>query len=93
MDNDKKELLYVMNLLKNKPQNEISKDYSNFRINKKFQFNIKPEAKFDQMVINDNFFNNLFVPSSKNETVYYKKANQRIISMETMIHYQQQRIH
>ena len=70
MDNDKKELLYVMNLLKNKPQNEISKDYSNFRINKKFQFNIKPETKFDQMVINDNFFNNLFVPSSKNETVF-----------------------
>ena len=70
MDNDKKELLYVMNLLKNKPQNEISKDYSNFRINKKFQFNIKPEAKFDQMVINDNFFNNLFAPSSKNETVF-----------------------
>ena len=70
MDNDKKELIYVMNLLKNKPQKENSKDYSNFKINKKFQFNLKPESKFDQVVINDNFFNNLLAQSPRNETVF-----------------------
>ena len=70
MDNDKKELIYVMNLLKNKPQKENSKDYSNFKINKKFQFNLKPESKFDQVVINENFFNNLLAQSPRNETVF-----------------------
>jgi tubulin polyglutamylase TTLL5 len=71
MDNDKKELIYVMNLLKKQPHNEISKDYSNFKINKKFYFNMKPETKFEPMVINDNFFNNLVTPSTaQNETVF-----------------------
>ena len=31
MDNDKKELIYVMNLLKKQPHNEISKDYYTFK--------------------------------------------------------------
>lgn len=70
MDNDKKELIYVMNLLKNKPSKEISKDYSCFKINKKFQFNYKPESKFEPVVINDNFFNKLFAQSPQNETVF-----------------------
>ena len=70
MDNDKKELIYVMNLLKNKPSKEICKDYSCFKINKKLQFNLKPEAKFEPVVINDNFFNNLFAQCPRNETVF-----------------------
>ena len=70
MDNDKKELIYVMNLLKNKPSKEICKDYPCFKINKKLQFNLKPEAKFEPVVINDNFFNNLFAQCPRNETVF-----------------------
>ena len=71
MDNDKKELIYVMNLLKNHPQKEISKDYSSFKINKKFQFNMKSTSKFDHpVVVNDNFITNLFTKSSPNDTVF-----------------------
>ena len=70
MDHEKKELIYVMNLLKNKSNKEISKDYSCFKINKKLQFNFKPETKFEPVVINDNFFNNLFAQSPQNETVF-----------------------
>ena len=47
MYNDKKELIYVMNLLKNKPSKEICKDYSCFKINKKLQFNLKPEENLN----------------------------------------------
>ena len=94
MDNDKKELIYVMNLLKNKPSKEISKDYSCFKINKKFQFNFKPESKFEPVVINDNFFNNLFAQSPQNETVFItlqdNKSNKNTDT--TMIPFPQQRI-
>ena len=70
MDNEKKELIYVMNLLKNNPQKEISKEYSSFKINKKFQFSMKPETKFEPMVVNDNFFKKLFSQPSQNGTVF-----------------------
>ena len=70
MENEKKELIYVMNLLKNHPKKEISKDYSTFKINKKFQFSMKPETKFDNVVVNDNFFKNLFSQASQNATVF-----------------------
>ena len=70
MENEKKELIYVMNLLKNHPKKEISKDYSTFKINKKFQFSMKPETKFDNVVVNDNFFKNLFSQQSQNATVF-----------------------
>ena len=70
MDNEKKELIYVMNLLKNNPQKEISKEYSSFTINKKFQFSMKPETKFEPMVVNDNFFKKLFSQPSQNGTVF-----------------------
>ena len=70
MDNDKKELIYVMNLLKNKSKSEISKDYSCFKINKKMQFNLKPETKFTPVVISDNYINNLFSQSPQSETVF-----------------------
>ena len=70
MDNDKKELIYVMNLLKNNPQKEISKDYSSFKINKKFQFSMKSDSKFEPMVINEKFITNLFTKSSPNDTVF-----------------------
>ena len=70
MENEKKELIYVMNLLKNHPKKEISKDYSTFKINKKFQFSMKPETKFDNVVVNDNFFKNLFSQPSQNATVF-----------------------
>ena len=59
-----------MNLLKNHPKKEISKDYSTFKINKKFQFSMKPETKFDNVVVNDNFFKNLFSQQSQNATVF-----------------------
>ena len=70
MDNEKKELIYVMNLLKNNPQKEISKEYSTFKINKKFQFSMKPESKFEPMVVNDNFFKKLFSQPNQNGTVF-----------------------
>ena len=70
MDNEKKELIYVMNLLKNNPQKEISKEYSSFKINKKFQFSMKPESKFEPMVVNDNFFKKLFSQPNQNGTVF-----------------------
>ena len=70
MDNEKKELIYVMNLLKNNPQKEISKDYSSFKINKKFQFNMKSDSKFEPMVVNDNFFKKLFSQQTQNGTVF-----------------------
>ena len=70
MDNDKKELIYVMNLLKNHPQKEISKDYSSFKINKKFQFSMKSNSKFDPVVVNENFITNLFTKSSPNDSVF-----------------------
>ena len=78
MDNDKKELIYVMNLLKNKQGKEISKDYSFFKINNKLKFNLKPETKFEPVVINDNFFNNLFSQSPKNETVFITLGNNKL---------------
>ena len=56
MENDKNELQYVMNLLKNSPPKEISKEYSSFTINKKWQFNLKPISKFD--TFNNNGFLN-----------------------------------
>ena len=67
MDNNKNELQYVMNLLRNSPPKdllktkeiskpiEISKEFSTFNINKKWQFNLKPVSKFET------FNNNLFV--------------------------------
>jgi len=67
MDNNKNELQYVMNLLRNSPPKdllktkeiskpiEISKEFSPFDINKKWQFNLKPVSKFET------FNNNLFV--------------------------------
>ena len=55
MDNDKNELQYVMNLLKNSPSKEISKEYSAFSVNKKWQFNIKPVSKFDTFNKNNGF--------------------------------------
>ena len=78
MDNDKKELIYVMNLLKNKQGKEISKDYSFFKINNKLKFNLKPETKFEPVVINDNFFNNLFSQSPKNETVFITLGDNKL---------------
>ena len=78
MDNDKKELIYVMNLLKNKQCKEISKDYSFFKINNKLKFNLKPETKFEPVVINDNFFNNLFSQSPKNETVFITLGDNKL---------------
>ena len=58
MENDKNELQYVMNLLKNSPPKEISKEYSSFTINKKWQFNIKPVSKFETFSNNNGFLNN-----------------------------------
>ena len=58
MENDKNELQYVMNLLKNSPPKEISKEYSSFSINKKWQFNIKPVSKFETFSNNNGFLNN-----------------------------------
>ena len=58
MENDKNELQYVMNLLKNSPPKEISKEYSSFTINKKWQFNIKPVSKFETFNNNNGFLNN-----------------------------------
>ena len=67
MDNNKNELQYVMNLLRNSPPKdllktkeiskpiEISKEFSTFNINKKWQFNLKPVSKFET------FNNNLFI--------------------------------
>ena len=89
MDNDKKELLYVMNLLRNKPNKEISKDISSFKINKKFQFNIKPESKFEA-VINDNFFkniNNILPQSQNNDNVFITlqlKENNNELNIESL---------
>ena len=61
-----------MNLLRNQPKKEISKDITAFKINKKFPFNIKPESKFEA-VINDNFFkniNSLLPKSNNNDNVF-----------------------
>ncbi len=58
MENDKNELQYVMNLLKNSPPKESSKEFSSFTINKKWQFNLKPETKFDNFTNNNGFLNN-----------------------------------
>ena len=55
MENDKNELQYVMNLLKNSPSKEISKEYSAFSANKKWQFNIKPVSRFDTFNKNNGF--------------------------------------
>ena len=55
MENDKNELQYVMNLLKNSPSKEISKEYSAFSVNKKWQFNIKPVSRFDTFNKNNGF--------------------------------------
>ena len=58
MENDKNELQYVMNLLKNSPPKESSKEFSSFTINKKWQFNLKPETKCDNFNNNNGFLNN-----------------------------------
>ena len=89
MENDKKELLYVMNLLRNKPKKEISKDITAFKINKKFQFNVKPESKFEA-VINDNFFkniNSLLPQSNNNDNVFITlqaKENNNELNIESL---------
>ena len=62
MENDKNELLFVMNLLKTSPKREgekISKELSSFPINKNFQFKMKPDSKFETFInnkINTNYF-------------------------------------
>ena len=75
MENDKNELQYVINLLKKSPPKEISKEYSSFTINKKLQFNLKPETKFDGFNNNTGFPNNkIFNAIQKNE-LSSKKEN------------------
>ena len=69
MDNDKNELLYVMKLLKNTPPKnllEISKELSSFKINKKFQFNIKPDSKFELESINSK---NCFITNNNSDPI------------------------
>ena len=68
MENDKNELQYVINLLKKSPPKEMSKEYSSFTINKKLQFNLKSETKFDGFNNNTGFTNNkIFNTIQKNE--------------------------
>ena len=74
MDKDKNELLYVMNLLKASPKkeaSEISKEFSSFTINKKWQFNIKPDSKFETLNNNKNYLmtNNNSKTIQQNETI------------------------
>ena len=72
MENDKNELQYVMNILKNSPPRtkESSKEFSSFTINKKWQFNLKPETKFDSLTKNNGFlYNNILNNLKKNEFV------------------------
>ena len=72
MENDKNELQYVMNILKNSPPKtkESSKEFSSFTINKKWQFNLKPETKFDSLTNNNGFlYNNILNNLKKNEFV------------------------
>ena len=69
MDNDKNELLYVMKLLKNTPPKnllEISKELSSFKFNKKFQFNIKPDSKFELESINSK---NCFITNNNSDPI------------------------
>ena len=72
MENDKNELQYVINKLKNSPPKESSKEFSSFTINKKWQFNLKPETKFDSFTNNNGFLNNKIEFSSKNENFIHK---------------------
>ena len=74
MENDKNELQYVINLLKKSPPKEISKQYSSFTINKKWQFNLKPESKFDTFN-NNGFFNNKMFCTIQKEEIPEKKEN------------------
>ena len=68
MENDENELQYIINLLKKSPPKEISKEYSTFTINKKWQFNLKAEAKFDGFSNNNGFINNKILNTiQKNE--------------------------
>ena len=74
MENDKNELQYVINLLKKSPPKEISKEYSSFTINKKWQFNLKPEAKFDGFN-NNGFINNKILNTIQKNEFSQKKEN------------------
>jgi len=84
MDKDKNELLYVMNLLKASPKkeaSEISKEFSSFTINKKWQFNIKPDSKFETLNNNKNYLmtNNNSKTIQQNETI---NKNESLIDKE-----------
>ena len=77
MENDKKELLYVMNLLKTSPKREgekISKELSAFPINKNFQFKMKPDSKFET-----------FITNKKNSNYFKTKTDQEPISRNNTI--------
>ena len=85
MDNDKNELFYVMNLLKNSPPKESSKmtkELSSFTINKKWQFNLKPESKFDLFNKNKHDNDNITL-DSKN---YVTKTISNTILQDETIH-------
>jgi len=102
MDNDKKELQYVMNLLRTSPPKdisktneiskpiEISKEFSSFTVNKKLQFNLKPVSKFET------FNNNLFVNKKilntiqPNDNIFQKNENSNEKDNSTSIFYQKQ---
>ena len=75
MENDKNELQYVMNLLKNSPSKEISKEYSAFSVNKKWQFNIKPVSRFDTFNKNNGF--NGFLNNKILNTIQHKEIIRR----------------
>ena len=85
MDKDKNELFYVMNLLKNSPPKESSKmtkELSSFTINKKWQFNMKPESKFD--LFNNNKHDNDTINVDSNN--YITKTISNTILQDETIH-------
>jgi len=83
MDKDKNELFYVMNLLKNSPPKEMSKELSSFTINRKRQFNLKPGSRFDLFNNNNKQDNDSININNKN---YITKTISNTILQDEIIH-------